>query len=56
MKFLSLLGLLTAFGLAVPLAGALPLENETPMVNANSPAADGPPGLAPISAAEHSKE
>ena len=42
MKFLSLLGLLTAFGLAVPLAGALPLENETPMVNANSPAADGP--------------
>ena len=47
MKFLSLLGLLTAFGLAVPLAGALPIENETPIVNANTPTADGSPAPRP---------
>jgi Capsule assembly protein Wzi len=44
-KFLSLIGLLTAFGLAVPLAGALPPENETPPVNVSFPAADGSSAL-----------
>lgn len=45
MNFLSLIGLLTAFVLAVPVAGALPRESEAPPVNASSPVADGSSAL-----------